>query len=183
MQSREFNADYVRRLVEGDPPTREHFTSYFGELLHIKLRTLLRSRSEIDEGRQETFFRVWKALSRKDGEGLKHPEKLGSFVNSVCNNVLSEMRVYEARHPLLSELGEDWIDHRMDLDAPLVDKERRRLVKGVLAELPARDREVLRMLYLEGAPREEVQARLGVDQDYLRVVLYRARSRFRKRLK
>ena len=42
----------------------------------------------IEDIRQETFLRVLVTLRRK--HGLEHPERLGAFVNSVCNNVFLE---------------------------------------------------------------------------------------------
>ena len=38
MQFQDFDADYIRRLVSGDPAGENHFASYFGELIEIKLR-------------------------------------------------------------------------------------------------------------------------------------------------
>ena len=37
-----FNEDYLRRLIEGDQETERQFTSYFSDLLRIKLRSRLR---------------------------------------------------------------------------------------------------------------------------------------------
>jgi len=174
-----FTADYVRRLVEGDVFVKDHFTAYFGELLLIKLRGRLRTRDAIDEVRQEVFLRVLKKLHNG---GIEHPERLGAFVNSVCNNVLLErFRDAERSSPLDPEVLNP-PDPRMDLDALLIQEERKRLVHSVLLELVERDRDVIQLLFLEGLSRAEVSKRMGVDEDYLRVVVYRAISRFRERV-
>jgi len=175
-----FSEDYVRRLIEGDRSIEGHFTAYFSELLSIKLRSRVRSRDAMEDVRQETFTRVFQTLRQKGG--LEHPERLGAFVNSVCNNVLFEKFRQEARHPQMNEGAEDWPDSRINLDAPLINQERRRLVESVLAELPKRDRDLLRMIYLDEAGKAEACQRLGVSQDYLRVLLYRAMTRFREKL-
>jgi len=67
--------------------TQRHFTAYFNDLLLMKLRARLRSPQAVDDLRQETFLRVLLTLRH---DALQHPERLGSFVNSVCNNVLLE---------------------------------------------------------------------------------------------
>jgi len=82
-----FDQEYVQRLREGDPETQRHFTRYFGELLNVKLRNRVRSPHLIEEVRQETFLRVLLIVRR---DGVDHPERLGAFVNSVCNNVVLE---------------------------------------------------------------------------------------------
>ena len=73
-------------------------------------------------------------------------------------------------------------DRRIDLDAPLINQERRRRVESVLAKPPQQDQELLRMFFLDVGDRAAACERLGVSKDYLRVLLYRARSRFRDKL-
>jgi len=173
----EFDEGYVRRLAEGDRQVEEHFTCYFGDLLTIKLRARVRLQSMIEDVRQETFRRVLQVLRQG---GLEHPERLGAFVNSVCNHVLSEAFRKEARYTPIG--GADWVDQRINLNEPLIDEDRRRLVESVLGELSKRDRELLRMVFFEEKSQEEVGERLGVGETYARVLLHRAKSRFRDRL-
>ena len=87
MQLQSFDESYVQRLQAGDFRTQEHFVAYFSELIQLKLRSRLNSQQAIEDVRQETFTRVFAAL--RDGK-IRQPERLGSFVNSICNNVLLE---------------------------------------------------------------------------------------------
>jgi len=160
------------------PEVERHFASYFGELLYLKLRSRLRSAQAIEDIRQETLLRVLRSLRQKGG--VEHPERFGAYVNAVCNNVLMEHFRAERRYDQIGEDQPEPVDRKVDLDAPLIDRERRREVERVLAELPARDRELLRELLLEEKDKDEVSARMNVDPDYLRVLLHRAKSRFRK---
>ena len=79
---------YIEGLCAGDLQTQEHFVGYFTELLHLKLRSRLQSGQAIEDVRQETFARVLTTLRKENG--LRQPERLGAFVNTVCNNVLFE---------------------------------------------------------------------------------------------
>jgi RNA polymerase sigma-70 factor (ECF subfamily) len=175
-----FDQDYVRRLVEGDRFVGDHFTAYFEELLYIKLRARARTPEAIEEIRQETFARVLEALRQKGG--LQHPERLGAFVSSVCNHVLLEGFRNGARHRPIGQGAEEPPDNRIDLEAPLLNQHRQRLVERVLAELSKRDQKVLRMIFLEEVDAAEACGRLGVGEGYLRVLLHRAKSRFRDKL-
>ena len=83
-----FDDSYLQRLREHDFQTEQHFVAYFSKLILIKLRSRVRSSSAIDDIRQETFVRVLKVV-RAEG-GVRNAERLGGFVNSVCNNVLQE---------------------------------------------------------------------------------------------
>src|SRR5258708_5892045 len=70
-------------------------------------------------------------------------------------------------------------DDRVDLEVLLVNQQRRRQVDKILEELPKKDRELLRMLFLEERDKSEICKRFKVREDYLRVLLHRAKLRFR----
>ena len=170
-----FDQDYLRRLASGDAAVEHHFSAYFGDLLLMKLRTRIRSRQLIEDIRQETLLRVLRIVLNAR---VEHPERFGSFVCGVCNNVMMELVRGEMRHERAAPEFE-LADERVDLEAPLVAEQRRREVAGILEELPERDRELLRMFFLEERDKSEICKRFKVGEDYLRVLLHRAKVRFR----
>ena len=172
VQRQSFDAEYVRRLIHSDPETEREFVSYFGELLAIKLRSRLRSPEVIQDVTQETFLRVLKTL-RIPASKI---EALGAFVNSVCTNVLFE--VYRAQSRV-AEPVEDRISDEIAADTAMADEEVRTQVRSVLSELPEKDRKILRWLFFEERDKGEVCRVLQVDREYLRVLVHRAKQRFR----
>jgi RNA polymerase sigma-70 factor, ECF subfamily len=52
-------------------------------------------------------------------------------------------------------------------------------VREILEELPERDRRLLREVFLEERDKDEVCRDFGVDRDYLRVLLHRAKQSFK----
>ncbi|HKD62253.1 MAG TPA: sigma-70 family RNA polymerase sigma factor [Terracidiphilus sp.] len=178
MKFRDFDAGYIEKLRAGDAATQEHFVGYFTDLLHLKLRPRLRSPQAIEDVRQETFARVLKSL-KKDNT-LRQPERLGSFVNSVCNNVLSEhYRSANRVKPLDPESFTDGAAGGSDVLEMIVTEELRKKVHEILIKMPVRDRDLLKAVFLDEKDREEVCRRLGVDREYLRVLLFRARQEFK----
>jgi RNA polymerase sigma-70 factor (ECF subfamily) len=174
----EFDRAYVDRLIAGHPDTERHFTRYFGDLLSLKLRSRLRSREQIEDAKQETFIRVLTSLKRKTG--VKSPEALGAFVNSVCNNVVFEIyRSGSRTFPLDEEF--DAADERApSAETTLAAGEDRERVRTALVALPSKERELLTWLFFDNRDKDEICRDLGVDRDYLRVLLYRAKNRFRE---
>jgi RNA polymerase sigma-70 factor (ECF subfamily) len=174
-----FDAAYVERLRSGDFRTQEHFASYFGALIKVKLRSRAYSPQDIEDIRQETFTRVFRTLQL--GTGIREPEKLGAFVNATCNNVRSEFYRTGLRHGS----GEDVEtvaespDPGPDALQQVMARDTREQVQEVLEELPERDRRILREVMLEERDKDEVCAELGVDREYLRVLLHRARHSFK----
>jgi RNA polymerase sigma-70 factor (ECF subfamily) len=174
----EFDRHYLDRLSSGDAETEIHFTRYFRDLLTIKLRSRLRSPALIEDAIQETFLRVLRAV-RQPG-GIQSPGGFGSFVNSVCNNVLFELyRSHSRVAPLDDEVGARIPDERADAETSVARDEERAHVRAVLETLPPKERQILDWLFFEERDKDEICRTLGIDRNYLRVLLHRAKLRFK----
>ena len=173
-----FDASYVSKLRAGDAPTEQHFIAYFSELMLLKLRPRLRMPEQIEDVKQETFSRTL-SLIRSEG-GLRHAERLGPLVNSICNNVLMEQyRVSNRAETLEDEVAERLVEATPDALSKVISEDTSNLVRNVLAGMNERDRSLLRAVFLEERDKDEVCTELGVDRDYLRVLLHRAKGSFR----
>ena len=175
----EFDQAYIDRLVAGDSDTERHFTSYFGDLMTLKLRSRLRSPAAIEDAKQETFVRVLTSLKRK--RSLATPETLCAFVNSTCNNVVFELYRSGARTTPLPDEYDAADDRRPAADSAVFAGEQQVLVKAALDGLPEKDRELLHWLFFEERDKDDICHELRVDRNYLRVLLHRAKARFRDR--
>lgn len=177
MQLQSFDESYVERLREGDFRTQEHFVAYFSELIQLKLRSRLHSPQAIEDVRQETFSRVFAAL--RSGK-LRQPDRLGAFVNSMCNNVLLEHYRSSSRDtPLEDEEEKDFPAPTVDVLGAIAARQMGEKIREILEELPERDRRLLREVFLEERDKDEVCRDFGVDRDYLRVLLHRAKQSFK----
>ncbi len=179
MQFYVFDDSYLERLRSGDFRTQEHFVSYFSELIRLKLRSRLRSPEAIEDVRQEIFVRVFSVLRNKDG--LRQADRLGAFVNSVCNNVLLEHYRASSRSSSIEEEGEgiDIPDEKADVLERVLTRETVETVREILEKLSERDRRLLREVFLEERDKDEVCKDFGVDRNYLRVLLHRAKQMFK----
>ncbi len=171
-----FDKAYVERLRSGDPSTEQHFVAYFEQLLRIKLRSRMLTSDKVEDLRQETFIRVIAAV-RKDG--VRQPERFGAFVNSICNNVLLEHYRSSAKNQPMEEVYMEIPDKILDLDGMLVTKQSAEQVRRILDGMPKRDRDLLRAIFLEEKEKDTVCRELGVDREYLRVLVHRAKDKFR----
>ncbi len=177
MQFQSFDESYVERLRAGDFRTQEHFVAYFSELLQLKLRSRLHSPQAIEDVRQETFARVLAALR---GGKIRQPERLGAYVNSMCNNVLLEhYRSSQRDSSIEDEEDQDFPAATVDVIGALAAKQMEGKVREILEELSERDRRVLREVFLEERDKDDVCRDFGVDRDYLRVLLHRAKQSFK----
>jgi len=178
VQFQAFDKHYLEKLKSGDFRTQEHFVSYFSELIRLKLSKRMHSSAEVDDARQETFARVFAALRKE--QGIREPERLGAFVNSVCNNVLLEH--YRSTSPA----GDSDDPAQADIPDPaisavdaILSQEMQTGVRAILEELPERDRRLIKEVFLEERDKDEVCHDYGVDREYLRVLLHRAKKSFK----
>jgi RNA polymerase sigma-70 factor, ECF subfamily len=173
-----FDAEYLGKLRNGDSETEKHFVTHFSNVIRMAMRYRLRSWELIDDIRQETFLRVLNFL--RSDRSLDHPERLGAYVHSVSVNVMLELLRASTRHPPLPEDSAHFPDSRMSSEDRVVTRERKEVIQEVLDQLGAKDRDLLRALFLEDADKDDLCTRFGVDRDYLRVLVHRAKLRFRE---
>jgi RNA polymerase sigma-70 factor (ECF subfamily) len=178
LQFRSFDAGYIENLRAGDRATQDHFVGYFSELLHLKLRSRLQSPQAVEDVRQETFARVLAILQKENA--LRQPERFGAFVNTVCNNVLLEYYRSSSRSQSLDEEGMPEPQAKgADVISVIASIQLSAKVREILLDLPARDRSLLKAVFLEERDRDEVCREFGVDREYLRVLLHRAKQDFK----
>lgn len=173
-----FDDSYVDRLRAGDAATEQHFVRYFGELMTLKLRSRVRTVEAMEDVKQETFVRVL-GLVRSAG-GVQQAERLGPLVNAICNNVLQEQyRAVQRVSGLDDEAADRLMEVRPNALSVMISDDTRRVVRLVLDELKERDQRVLRAVFLEERDKDEVCREFGVEREYLRVLLHRAKGSFR----
>jgi RNA polymerase sigma-70 factor (ECF subfamily) len=179
VQFHAFDRHYLEQLSSGDFRTQEHFVSYFSELIRLKLSKRLHSRSEVEDARQETFARVFAALRKPDG--IREPERLGAFVNSVCNNVLLEYYRSASQEATSDdeEAGINIPDPAISVVDVIANRQTQRKVREILDQLQEKDRRLIKEVFLEERDKDEVCRDLGVDREYLRVLLHRAKKSFK----
>jgi RNA polymerase sigma-70 factor (ECF subfamily) len=174
-----FDSSYVSKLRDRDAYTEQHFIGYFTELITLKLRSRLRAPEMIEDVRQETFSRAL-SLIRSDS-GVRNAERLGPLVNSICNNVLMEQYRASGRADALEdETAERLVESKPDALSMVISQDTRELVRQVVDGLKERDRGLLRAIFLEERDKDEVCREMGVDREYLRVLLHRAKGSFRE---
>jgi len=167
-----FDREYVQRLRERDSSTEEHFVGYFRQLLRIKLRARYLSADVVEDLQQETFARVFRKL--RSEEGIRQPESIGAFVNSVCNFVLQEHYRSLGKHQVGEEEDLDPPDKVLNLEKLAIAEQVNQRVREAVKSLSPRERELISKVFFQEKEKNEVCVELGVSRDYLRVLLHRA---------
>jgi RNA polymerase sigma-70 factor (ECF subfamily) len=176
MEFRSFDEAYLERLRAGDNPTERHFAGYFGQIIEIYLRSKIREPDKREDIRQETFLRFFRIMG--SDAGVRQPERLGPLVLSICRNV-----TYENIRPRPTESIEGIPEPQDPAADPFEEWIRKRTRVGfqeILRELPERDRRLLQQVYWEERDKDEICKSEGINRNYLRGLLLRARVAFKR---
>jgi RNA polymerase sigma factor (sigma-70 family) len=175
-----FHTRYVQELEKGNPAVANHFVAYFRPRLQSLLRKTGVPADFLEDLQQETFMRVLTALRTKS---LRHPERLGSFVNAVCKNALFELFRSRKRHVEIDDtMLTDLPAKALPPEAIFLEKEASTLIGKVLSRLPPREQKLLRSLVFGEGSKAGICEELGVSRAHLRMLLYRAKRKFVSRM-
>ncbi len=101
----------------------------------------------------------------------------------MCNYVLMEHYRSGSKNVTLDADHLEIPDKVLSLEDLAISGQVRTTVREVLAQLPERDQAILRAIFLDEMNKDEVCKRFGVGRDYLRVLVHRAKEKFRVRVK
>jgi len=128
-----------------------------------------------EDAAQESVRRVLVALRERRVRDL---QALPAYVFEVARHVCAEQLRVRQRNPQadLADVIERVPSGQPDPLSGLISEERLDLVRRALADLPADDRELLRLTYEEELSSEQIGARLGLSAVNVRVRRHRIQS-------
>jgi RNA polymerase sigma factor (sigma-70 family) len=129
---------------------------------------------DIEDIVQETLRRFLDAVR---SDKLRTVESTGAFLNGICRNVMQEYRRRLLRDaPMPEEPPEPPAAGIGQADLT----ELRDAIAATMKQLSSRDQVVLRACYIDELPVDEILALTGLTLDNFRVVLCRAKEKFRR---
>ncbi len=172
-----FSEEYVARLRGDDAETWAHFERYF----RPKIRTKFGAQfpwEMVDDLSGETMVAIIEKIRKGEPQ---NPAALAAYVFQICHNKSLETLRRLTVERQFTEV--DWNVFPGSGKTPqqkTLDKEMSERVAKTFEQLPARDRQALAGVFYEGRDRDEVCKECGVTRDQLKMILFRARDRFRR---
>ena len=174
---RTFDLNYLRALSQQNRQAENDLISFFTKPVMMKLRARLRSPQAVEDAYQETLLRVFTYF--RSGKMLRTPASLPAFVNAICRNVIFEMGRARMREMQIFAPGPDPIDAKPNAECEIISRERGQTVRQILTRVSEKDRKLLEKLFLDDEDRDKICKDFKITREYLRLLLYRARMRFR----
>jgi RNA polymerase sigma-70 factor (ECF subfamily) len=95
----------------------------------------------------------------------------------ICHHTLQEW--YRQPRPEPLDGAHENIPTPSNIEEEFINEETAAGVRLVIGLLPERDAAILRAVFLGEESKDEVCRRLGIERKYLRVLLHRAKERFK----
>jgi RNA polymerase sigma factor (sigma-70 family) len=170
--------DDVARFCAGDPDAVRVVYREYGRLVFAVAYRALGSRELAEEATQQTFVKAWRAAASFDPA-----RELGPWLATIARRTAIDVHRRQPRvdtEPLDDATAAD----RAVLTVPVGVEQLFDVwsVRAAIDELPADEREVMRLQHVEELTQSEVAERLGVPVGTVKSRSFRAHRRLAERL-
>lgn len=165
------------RIARGDAEAFEALVAVYQPRVTRLAHRLLGWSGDVDDIVQDVFLAVLRHRS-----GYRQDASLWTWLTAIT---LNTCRSHLRRREVLRKLASVFVPHKPPAaaDAGALEDEVAREVRAAVAGLPARDREVIVLFYLEHRAVTEMSSLLGASTNAIDVRLHRARNKLREMLK
>lgn len=141
---------------------------------------LLRTEAEAAEIAQDAFLRAFQNLHRYD-ENRPFDLWVMAIARNLCLDLLRRRSRLQVED--VSEMKDALPSGEKSLEEGAIEREERRSLEAALSTLPADDREVLALYYVQKRTTKEIAEVMGVAPGTIMARLFRAREKLRKQMK
>lgn len=167
--------ELLREIAEDDQAAFKVIFDYYQGKLFSAAIDLTHSFVVAEELVQDVFLKIW--LKRKE---LPSINSFSSYLFTMLRNEAYDWLTKRARQrTLLKQMEPGSISSIDEKDDFLREQEFAALLQQALAQLPVQQREVFRLMRLEGFTREQTAITLGIDPNTVKTHMSRALKNIR----
>ncbi|MDP9169123.1 MAG: sigma-70 family RNA polymerase sigma factor [Acidobacteriota bacterium] len=178
--------EVIQRAQKGDPAAFNQMVSAYRRRILGTISRLIGRPEDVEDVAQEVFLRLFFSLEQLRTPEVFEPWLYRLTVNACYDYLRKSKRRPESRMSDLSEQQVMMADAAAGSKARNEELEKRRIrdtVTGLLASISDEDRILLTMKEVEGLSLKELEKVYGVNENALKVRLFRARQRVLKNVK
>ena len=171
--------ELVRRMAAGDREALTAFYDLYAPLAFGLLRRMLRDVDDAAEVLQEVFWELWRAAGEYDPR--RGSPEAWVTVRARSRGIDRVRSVRRREEMFVAPTRETTAAASAATGNPSSVVEDREMARGVLRELPAEQREVIELAYLQGMTQGEISARLGLPLGTVKTRMRLGMERLRAR--
>ena len=166
----------VVRIQGNDESAKRQLYQVFNRGIRFQLVRHLGT-TDIEDKVHDTFLIVLQAIMRED---LRKPERLLGYIRTVVRRQIANYieRAVVRRREHSNCIDADSREDSRNPEESYLRHEQQILMRQVLSELNARDREILIRFYIDEMPQEVICAEMGLTLNQFRLMKSRAKARF-----
>lgn len=153
--------------------------SKYGGYINTVSYRILGDRSDAEECENDAYLAVWNTIPPEN------PKDLGAYVFRICRNLsVDRLRQSSAkkRSAEIVSLSEELAECDSAEDE-YIQSELKTVINAFLKTLKKRDRDIFLCRYYFSYSMKEISDKFDIDEDYVRTVLSRIRTKLKERLK
>lgn len=166
--------DLIDRFKGGDESAVREIVQRYGGAVQTIARSMMRSDELIAETVQQTFVKAWRGAASFD-----ETREFAPWLYSIARRTAIDILRREGRHETEPHDDEVASENEMTFERTWEIYE----VRSALDALPAEERDVMRLSFLEGLTHEQIAERLGVPIGTVKSRTGRAKKRLLQSLK
>jgi RNA polymerase sigma-70 factor, ECF subfamily len=178
--------ELIQKAQQGDGSAFSQVVTVYRRRIMGTISRLIGRPEDVEDVAQEVFMRLYFSLGQLRTPEVFEPWLYRLTVNACYDYLRKSKRRLESRMADLSDQQVMMADAVAGSKAQLDEAERLRVrdtVNGMLSAVSEEDRILLTMKEVEGLSLKELEAVYGVNENALKVRLFRARQRVLKKLK
>jgi RNA polymerase sigma-70 factor (ECF subfamily) len=166
---------YIKKTLEGDSNSFSVLVERYQNMVFALALKMLKHREESEEVSQDTFIKVYKSLSKFNGES-KFSTWIYRIAYNSCLDRIKKNSKYN-NNVEINEITSNEISHTESIFDSLENKERSIIVKQCMDKLPEDERIIIHLFYFEELSLKEIVGIVSMTEGNVKVKLFRARKK------
>ena len=167
--------DLLEKAKSGDGKAFGRIVERHTGVVYAAVRSVLGSRSDIDDAVQEAFIRIYRGLPSFSGRS-----SLSTWIWSIARNHAINVRAKERDDVIPLEKTAEIASNRYGPEAELARRTAAEDIEWLLSSLEGNYREVIELRYLAGKKYREIAKVLDLPEGTIKTLIHRARIRMKK---
>ncbi len=166
---------YIERVLKGDTASFSYLVNQYKNIVFNIVLRISKNKEDAEELVQDTFLKAFQKLNT-----FKSKSKFSTWLYRIAYNLaISKSR----KKVIKTERFDDYINEIIDYESIFNElehtelKERQKLIKTAIEELPEMDALLITLFYLNNLTIDEIYEITGLNKSNIKVRLYRARKK------
>ncbi len=179
--------EWVRKAKEGDESAYQQIVERYRQPLHYYIGKMVREQSVVEDLVQETFMKAFDSIGSYNTDYA-----FSTWLYRIAKNHTidylrkKKLQTLSINEPVQTREGKMDIelpDKKEETDRAVIRKQRKRIIREAIENLPAKYRKVIRQRHMEEKSYQEISDELDLPLGTVKAHIYRARELLYKALK